>query len=199
MVKIVFCKCALFPEHRGSVADIATRYGLEFLGFEPKWGQKIVFSPYPTIRPASFITGIGDPCQGSSVRGVALRYASTLPLCLLCHVRGHLYYSCFLKLIYRRLQNKLISRSACDDRELLVRKAVNGDVVCSKVCIKPPPERAGKPQHACHAMRPSERGHYVPHQNREELNKSVTIVQVEEQKAAAFRHCYPCRPSIPFD
>jgi len=41
----------------------------------------------------------GAPCQGSSARGVALRYASTLPLCLLCHVRGDLYYSFISKII----------------------------------------------------------------------------------------------------
>jgi hypothetical protein len=33
---ILFCKCDLFPENRGSVADIAIRYGLDVSGFEPR-------------------------------------------------------------------------------------------------------------------------------------------------------------------
>lgn len=95
----LFCKCALFPEHPSSVADIAIRYGLDVSGFKPRWGQEVVFSPYPSRRPVSCTMSSGAPCQGSSARGVALRYASTLPLCLLCHVRGDLYYSFISKII----------------------------------------------------------------------------------------------------
>jgi len=40
----LFCKYALFPEQRGSVADIAIRYGLDISGFEPRWGKGSLFS-----------------------------------------------------------------------------------------------------------------------------------------------------------
>ena len=74
----LFCKCALFPEHRGSVADIATRYGLDGSGFKPRWGKEIVSSPYPSRRPVSFTMGTGTlPGVKCPERGVEVCLCST--------------------------------------------------------------------------------------------------------------------------
>ena len=97
---ILFCKCALFPEHPSSVADISIRYGLNVSGFESRWGQVVVFSTrtYPSRRPASCTMGSG-PLAKSQAPGAWRWGVPLLSLCLLCHVRGDLYYSFIFKII----------------------------------------------------------------------------------------------------
>ena len=63
-----------------SVTSVATRYGLEGPGFEPRWGWGFPYPPRPSLGPTM---GTWFPSRGSSGRVVALT-THPLPAPRLC-------------------------------------------------------------------------------------------------------------------
>jgi len=74
---------------------IATRYGLQYLGFKARWEQEIFFSPHTSRPTLDRVPERGDvalinhyhlaPASRMS------RFISLLPLCACLHGVGHLY------------------------------------------------------------------------------------------------------------